>query len=302
MSFPPPSKIVCFFNRLTSSLVHLDRKRNESAKSEAMRELTQISSQMSSTLTRVRKQDVDDAKDSAAKLAHDRDEMNNNPRREEITKEIRVLEDKLKAISTAIETDTKVRDTLRMKQGEQQEIDMLEKQVQQEYDVLKEMLRDQSYAISEQGENCNVSREDPVSPVDVLANNIRSKLLNAQDDVERQSNAVNDIQKKLSEKQALLGNHVQRLQQLDLKKKRLLAADGGVQKIKSTIRAIIRYDQDTMDTDYINEDSSPSEILKVSIPSDSMSFAVIFVHFSLYCTIHEPNSISRSRSSTIQRH
>ena len=153
--------------------IPLDRKRNESSKTQAMRELTQISSQMSSSLSRVRKGDVDEAKIQAAKLAQDRDDMNKNPRREETTKEIRVLEDKLKSIAGTIEQDTKIRDQLRLRSDEQNEIDMLERQVTQEYDVLTDLLRENSFLISSQGENIRVTKEDPIAPVEVLHNNVR---------------------------------------------------------------------------------------------------------------------------------
>lgn len=149
----------------------LDRRRNESEKNKAMRELTQISSQMSTALSRVRKSDVEDAKHEAAKLALDRDQMGQNPRREDITKEIRVLEDRLKSIAATIEQDTKIRDQLRLRSNEQNEIDMLDRQVDQEYDSLTDMIRDNSFLISSQGEDARVSKEDPIAPIEVLHNN-----------------------------------------------------------------------------------------------------------------------------------
>lgn len=136
-----------------------------------MRELTQISSQMSTALSRVRKSDVEDAKHEAAKLALDRDQMGQNPRREDITKEIRVLEDRLKSIAATIEQDTKIRDQLRLRSNEQNEIDMLDRQVDQEYDSLTDMIRDNSFLISSQGEDARVSKEDPIAPIEVLHNN-----------------------------------------------------------------------------------------------------------------------------------
>lgn len=121
---------------------NLDRKRNDTAKNQAIRELTQISSQMSSGLPRVRKEHVDEARRHAEEIAKTRDTMNNHPRRGEIAKEIRVLEDRLKSISTTIEQDSKIRDQLRLRFNEQSEIDMLERQVSQEFDVLNDLVRD----------------------------------------------------------------------------------------------------------------------------------------------------------------
>jgi len=185
---------------LNPILTNLERKRNESAKNEAIRELTQISSQMSSGLPRVRKEHVDDAKRQAEEIAKIRDTMNNNPRRGDIAKEIRVLEDRLKSISTTIEQDSKIRDQLRLRFNEQSEIDMLERQVSQEYDVLTDLVRDNDFMISRQGENPRLTKEDPIAPIEVLANNVRNKMIGAQSDFDRQNSRVGEIQKQVAEK------------------------------------------------------------------------------------------------------
>ena len=213
-----------------------------------------MGSQLSS-IARVSQRDVDEAKRDAAKAAESRDSMNKHPRREEITKEIRVQEDKLKSISEKIEQDTKSRDQLRLKSDEQNEIDMLERQVNQEYDVLTELLKENSFLIS-RFPHCNVTREDPVAPVGVLHNNVRNQLKLAEDEVEHINSSFGDVQKKVSEKKALLTNHKQRFQLLQQKKSVLFSPDGGVQKIKSVTRAILRLEKDNVDTDKINEDST----------------------------------------------
>jgi hypothetical protein len=126
--------------------------------------------------------------------------MNKNPRRGEIASEIRVLEDRLKSISTTIEQDSKIRDQLRLRFNEQSEIDMLERQVSQEFDVLNDLLRDNEYLISSQGEHPRLTKEDPIAPIEVLANNVRNKMIEAQSDYDRQNSRVGDIQKKVAEK------------------------------------------------------------------------------------------------------
>lgn len=210
-----------------------------------MRELSAISNQMSSSLTRVRKSDVDEAKRHSTQLASARDELNNNPRREEITREIRVQEEKLKSISATIEQDTKIRDQLRLQSDQQNEIDMLEGQVAQEFEVLEEKIKDNSFLLTSHGEpHVKVTKEDPVSPLDIVANNVRRKHLDAEDDVNRCNDDLAKIQMKLSEKRAVFGSHRQRLQQLQNKANHLAREGGGVQKIGSIIRAIIRQDQD----------------------------------------------------------
>ena len=179
---------------------NLDRKRNDTAKNQAIRELTQISSQMSSGLPRVRKEHVEEARRHAEEIAKTRDTMNNHPRRGEIAKEIRVLEDRLKCISTTIEQDSKIRDQLRLRFNEQSEIDMLERQVSQEFDVLNDLVRDNDFLISSQGENPRLTKDDPIAPIEVLANNVRNKMIGAQSDFDRQNSRVGEIQKKVAEK------------------------------------------------------------------------------------------------------
>jgi hypothetical protein len=179
---------------------NLDRKRNDTAKNQAIRELTQISSQMSSGLPRVRKEHVDEARRHAEEIAKTRDTMNNHPRRGEIAKEIRVLEDRLKSISTTVEQDSKIRDQLRLRFNEQSEIDMLERQVSQEFDVLNDLVRDNDFLISSQGENPRLTKDDPIAPIEVLANNVRNKMIGAQSDFDRQNSRVGEIQKKVAEK------------------------------------------------------------------------------------------------------
>ena len=156
---------------------------------------------MSGGLPRVRKEHVEEAIRQADDLAQSRDKANNDPRRTDIVKDIRVLEDKLKSISASIEQDTKIRDSLRLRFNEESEIKMLENQVNQEYDALADLVKDNCYLIGEHGENSKAPpKDDPLAPTDVLANNVRNKLIGAQNDLERQTSRVNDIQKKLSEK------------------------------------------------------------------------------------------------------
>ena len=150
----------------------------------------------------------------------------------------------------------------RLRANKQNEVEMLEKQANGEYELLQEKLQENSYIISSRGEQCIISKEDPVSPTNVLHNNIRDKYLKAEEELERYTTRCQDIQKKVSEKEALIGSHVSRLQQLQQKEKHLGRDGGGVQKVKSVVRAILREDNDQIGINQINEDSSPSELLK----------------------------------------
>ena len=103
-------------------------KRNGDEKNWALRELSDLSSQMGSNVSRVRKSDVDEARRQAAKLTKDRDDYNNQPCREDIAREIQLQEDKFKSIATTIEQDTKIRNQLCVRSEEQDKINMLKGQ------------------------------------------------------------------------------------------------------------------------------------------------------------------------------
>ncbi|KAL7429484.1 hypothetical protein ACHAXM_001722 [Skeletonema potamos] len=248
--------------RAQRSAVEIDIKRSQSAKEEAKKELQNIATQSSSAYNRVKKSDVDEAKRAAVELAKSRDEMNNDPRREEITREIRVQEDRLKTIAVKIEQDTNLRNQLRELSDEQNEIDMLAKQVTQEYEILEEKLKDASYLLqAHQESHVKISPDDPVIPLEYLLDNIRNKKLNADDDVTRCNDAVAEVMKKQSEKKALQGSYQQRMAQLTQRKNFLYRPEGGVNKIASVIRAIVRYDKEIIDTDRINDYANPSDVL-----------------------------------------
>jgi nitrous oxide reductase len=77
---------------------------------------------------------------------------------------------------------------------------MLERQVSQEFDVLNDLVRDNDFLISSQGENPRLTKDDPIAPIEVLANNVRNKMIGAQSDFDRQNSRVGEIQKKVAEK------------------------------------------------------------------------------------------------------
>eukprot|EP00804_Cyclotella_cryptica_P001162 CCRYP_016992-RC/>CCRYP_016992-RC protein AED:0.11 eAED:0.11 QI:270/1/1/1/0.66/0.68/16/2123/747 len=244
------------------SAVESNKKRIEEAKREALRELEQVKSNMSSSYSRVRKADVEEARRQAADLAKSRDQFNNDPRREDIIREFKVLEDKLKSLSESIEQDTKIRDQLRSQSDAQAEIDMLEKQAAQEFDGLKDKIRENSGFLSANGEVVRVSEDDPVCPLQVVKDNIRQKYETAEREIDRCHKTVSDLRSKVTEKNALLTNHKGRLTQLRLKANQLDHEDGPVQKISRVVNALVREQRELVDEDEIYPESPPTEVIK----------------------------------------
>eukprot|EP00956_Cyclotella_meneghiniana_P004983 scaffold6162_cov123-Cyclotella_meneghiniana.AAC.1 len=257
--------------------VESNQKRIEESKKQAMRELETVKSQMSSTYTRVREGDVADAKKQAANLAKSRDSCNNDPRREQIQQEHKVLEDKLKSLSDRIEQDSKVRDQLRSQTEAQSEIDMLVKQAGQEYDGLTEKIRENSGLLSANGEVIRINEEDAVQPIQVVKGSIRQKYDNTERDIDRCHKAVADLQSKVVEKKALLQNHRGHLSSsltarlaisCHLHHIRLVSQldheDGPVQKINRVTSALVREQRELIgdDDEAVNLNTPPADVIK----------------------------------------
>ncbi len=127
---------------------------------------------------------------------------------------------------------------------------------------MEEKLRDASYLLQVHHEShVRITPDDPVIPLEHLLDNIRNKKLNADDDVTRCNDAVAEVIKRQSEKKALHTSYQQRLAQMTQKKNVLNRPDGGVNKINSVIRALIRHDKDVIDNNQINQDTNPSDVL-----------------------------------------
>ena len=77
---------------------------------------------------------------------------------------------------------------------------MLDRQVSQEFDVLNDLLRDNEYLMSSHGERPRLTKEDPIAPIEVLANNVRNKMIEASSDFDRQRVRVEEIKKQVAEK------------------------------------------------------------------------------------------------------
>jgi hypothetical protein len=80
----------------------------------------------------------------------------------------------------------------------------LERQVFQEFDVLNDLKRDNDFLILPQGENPCLTKDVPIAPIEVQANNVHNKMIGAQSDFDRQNSRVDKIQKKWPRKMVSL--------------------------------------------------------------------------------------------------
>jgi chromosome segregation ATPase len=115
---------------------------------------------------------------------------------------------------------------------------MLERQAVQEYEGLKDKIRENQGLLSANGEVIRITEDDSVSPIQTVQGNIRLKYDRAERDIERCQESVIDLQSKVTEKNALLQNHRGRLAQLKARANNLDHEDGAVQKISRVVRAI----------------------------------------------------------------
>ena len=73
---------------------------------------------------------------------------------------------------------------------------MLDKQAASEFQDFLDLVKENSFLPSSQGEDVRITKENPVEPVEALHNSVQTKLLGAQDDVDRFTADVGNAQKK----------------------------------------------------------------------------------------------------------
>ena len=138
--------------------------------------------------------------------------------------------------SLSIEQDGKVRDQLRLQSDARSEIEMLQKQAAQEFDGLKDKIRENSGLCSAHGEVVRVTEDEPVLPLQVIKDSIRQKFDDAERDIDKSHKTIAGLHSKVTEKNAILQNHKNRLGQLRQRANQLDHEDGPVQKISRVVR------------------------------------------------------------------
>ena len=230
---------------------------------------------MSRTLSssRMRKSDIDEAKRQALKYTNIQHDLNNDPRRSEIPKEIKEHDAKVSSLKHEIKDINGILTDLRQCADEQNKIEMLNNQVDQELESMQEMKDENAFLLQQyrvelnlnlngNGNGNNGDERELVSTMERYATDTSERYETAARNLETTTDSVREKESEFSELSAVLN---QNKSSFVKKKERLaaLAGDGrGVMKIKATIRAARQYEQQAFKETDIPVTIEPQELLE----------------------------------------
>ena len=141
-------KVQTDITELSSKLksIENDKHRVNQEMSQARRELSDINNKMP-TVSRMRKADLEEAKQKAEKAKKDLETANGDPRKLEIQTEIRSYEEKNDKLSREIEDDHLALADLRHSAEAHNAIAVLQEQCVKDLEILNENIRDESYRL-----------------------------------------------------------------------------------------------------------------------------------------------------------
>jgi len=198
--------------------------------------------------TKIRKNQVEEAKKAAQKAFKEADEANNDPRMTVIPQEIASHEDKISALKADIEDDQSTLIGLRKNEEQLREISLLKRQIENEREVIVDALREQSAALyryqvtTDIGDGTEDDDNYIFNVMEEKANSIEQKYLLNKDNLDRASEARSRIQHSVSEKAAMQQHNTRQLSNLRNQSAALRAPNRGVQRIETIISEVQKYE------------------------------------------------------------
>ena len=216
--------------------------------------------------SRTRKNDIDDAKNSAARFAQIRDKHNNNPRRKSIPREISEKEQKISKLKCEIEDLNGILKELRKCAEEQNNIKILERQLENDLELVEEQKQDHDYLLQKYDIKLPDIENWSSTQINGAMDSILDHVTNEYDTIKTDYENAMEEQKKssddLSKKKALLSHNqetlAQRRNQLDA-----LTKDGsGVQLIKKVMAAVEKFEVNHDGAIGYRQNSDPQQMIQ----------------------------------------
>ena len=185
---------------------------------EAVKEAQRLKS--TAAHTKIRKNDVDNAKKAAEKAVKEADEANNDPRMTVIPQEIASHEAKISTLKGDIEDDQRTVIELRKNEDQLREISMLKRQIEDEREVVIDALQTESAVLykyqvtADIGDESEDDDERIFNVMDEKASTINDKYVSTKDSLDGASEARSKIQHRVSEKAAMQQHNTRQLSNL----------------------------------------------------------------------------------------
>ncbi|CAJ1930289.1 unnamed protein product [Cylindrotheca closterium] len=214
---------------------------------EAKKEYEDVSRQVSQ-ISRMRKDDVEDARNNANRLAAQRDKLNKDPRRSQIATEIRSFEDKSDRLKRDLEEDSDALRDLRETAEAQHEITVLKQQIARDIEDLKESIQESDFALKSRNIDIPTIELDGDEIGDGLSQamgklteDVSSKFQIADSELRKAREQFNALQNVVAEKSALLTRD-QQLVHNKRDKLASLSSEGGIKKVENVVSELRQFE------------------------------------------------------------
>ena len=207
--------------------------------------------------SRVRKNDVDEAKENAERMARERDEIANDPRLNDIPLKIKEHEKKIETLKRSIEDETEVLGNLRKNAQEQTSIATLEKEIDLDVERLEDVLKDNSFILNKY----NLKATTELSSLEALAEAASDKKAKLAEELRICSERVAGKQQKYTE-QKTLWEHARRSIKDLQRRLQTLESDSrsGYNEVNKTIESIRVYEAQTSGSSTTPTSIDPKEL------------------------------------------
>jgi DNA repair protein RAD50 len=199
-------------------------------------------------------------------IADERNELNNDPRKMQITKEIRDIEDAMEKIRRKIDDESSILQSLRQTADAQNTLLTLQEQCEKDVDILEDNIREESYSMKKF--DIDTPRQLPrdgdddgdqlSKAVDLIVDTVRGKYDAASSRFEGSKEEIAATQKTIAEKSALLMGDQKTIATLKSGQTRV---SNNVEKVRTTMEELRRHESRLGYKIAINDDN-PREVLQ----------------------------------------
>ena len=198
--------------------------------------------------------------------AEEREMLIKDPRKMEIIKEIRDIEDAMEKMRRKIDDETSVLQSLKHTADAQNTLVALEEQCDKDIDVLDDNIREESYSLNkfdivtpaQLPRNGDDDGDQLLKVVDSMMETAREKYNVANSQLERSNNEIVETQKVIAEKNAIISGNQKTLASL---KSRQASLSSSIAKVQRTVEELRTHEVELGNSIEISEDN-PRELVK----------------------------------------
>jgi chromosome segregation ATPase len=199
-------------------------------------------------------------------LAEQREELIKDPRKMEIIREIRDIEDTMEKIRRRIDDESSVLQSLKNTADAQNALVALQEQCEKDIDLLDDNIREESYTLNkfeivtpaQLPRNDDIDGDRLLKVVESMMETARQKFDIASGHLEQSNSEIVDIQKVIAEKSAIISGHQKSLASL---KSRQATLSGSIAKVQKTVEELRRHEEKRGYSLEISDDN-PRDLIK----------------------------------------